>query len=317
MSFQYSGWWNGETVSSSFVAFSSMMVSQGKVLMRLSYKLKTSFFFHEAPLFLVGEEDWLWANICAKLPLFWMWDSATTWLDELYVDLCPGSEHANPWPPKWSGELNHYTTWPAPFSHIFCKCNYTRERVWIKTPWKEAVWYSTRETLPHPASLFPLSALALDTWAACQGVTSWAKQKEAQMKWSEKFQTPLELKYLPLPYHRPEFLTNCNVLSLRVCHWKGWGWWSWCVLWWWLLAWLWTGAHLSQAGQQAHPHQAPPQSAGVCLHRVPQCEFDPGTSCGHLAGPVLLPEVEHLCVQKSSTTTPPRPFSWPSASVAP
>ena len=29
-----------------------------------------------------GEEDWPWANICALLPVFCMWDAATTWFNE-------------------------------------------------------------------------------------------------------------------------------------------------------------------------------------------------------------------------------------------
>ena len=52
-------------------------------------------------LFLL-EEDCSWANICANLPIFCMWDTGTAWLDEWCVSLCPGSKPANPGPQKWS-----------------------------------------------------------------------------------------------------------------------------------------------------------------------------------------------------------------------
>ena len=38
----------------------------------------------------------------AILPLFCMWISATAWLNEQCVGLCPGSEPVNPRPPKQS-----------------------------------------------------------------------------------------------------------------------------------------------------------------------------------------------------------------------
>ena len=47
------------------------------------------------------EEDSPGANICANLPLFCMWITATAWLDERSVGLCPGSK---PRPPKRSGQ---------------------------------------------------------------------------------------------------------------------------------------------------------------------------------------------------------------------
>ena len=52
------------------------------------------------PLF--AEEDWPWANICAHLPLFCMWDAATAWLDELCLSPHLRFEPANPGPPKLS-----------------------------------------------------------------------------------------------------------------------------------------------------------------------------------------------------------------------
>ena len=42
------------------------------------------------PIFLFSlEEEWPWANICASLPLFYLWDAATAWLDE-YCRSTPG-----------------------------------------------------------------------------------------------------------------------------------------------------------------------------------------------------------------------------------
>ena len=63
------------------------------------------------PIFLFFlEKDCCWANICASLPLFCMWDAATEWLDEWCVGLCPGSELGNPGPLKWS-------SWTSPLCH--------------------------------------------------------------------------------------------------------------------------------------------------------------------------------------------------------
>ena len=49
---------------------------------------------------LFAEEDWPWANICAHLPLFCMWDATTAWFDKQCVGPCPGSKPANLGPPK-------------------------------------------------------------------------------------------------------------------------------------------------------------------------------------------------------------------------
>ena len=49
-----------------------------------------------------GEEDCPWANICANLPLFRIWEAATAWLDERCVGLRQGSEQANLRLPKQS-----------------------------------------------------------------------------------------------------------------------------------------------------------------------------------------------------------------------
>ena len=45
---------------------------------------------------LFAEEDWPRANICAHLPLFYMWIPATTWLDKRCIDLHLASELVNP-----------------------------------------------------------------------------------------------------------------------------------------------------------------------------------------------------------------------------
>ena len=64
-------------------------------------------------VFLFGGEDCSWANICANLPLFCMWDAATAWLDEQGDRFAPRIwtckpqtakvEHANltTMPPGW------------------------------------------------------------------------------------------------------------------------------------------------------------------------------------------------------------------------
>ena len=61
--------------------------------------------FANLPLFFLLEENWPWANICAHLPLFCMWNAATAWLDEWCVDLCPGSEPANLGPLQQSMQI--------------------------------------------------------------------------------------------------------------------------------------------------------------------------------------------------------------------
>ena len=54
--------------------------------------------------FCFGRENWPWAIICGKLPLFCMWDAATPWFDEWCVGLRPGSEPASPGPLKWNAQ---------------------------------------------------------------------------------------------------------------------------------------------------------------------------------------------------------------------
>ena len=49
-----------------------------------------------------SEKDQPWANICANLPLLYMWDATTAWLDEWWVGLRPGSEPVNRRQPKQS-----------------------------------------------------------------------------------------------------------------------------------------------------------------------------------------------------------------------
>ena len=53
------------------------------------------------PLFFLREEDCLWANIWASLPLLCMWEAATAWLDE-WCGLLLGFELVNLRPLKWS-----------------------------------------------------------------------------------------------------------------------------------------------------------------------------------------------------------------------
>ena len=71
--------------------------------------LKTTFFLVRkigpeltsvANLPLFGEEDQPSANIRAHLPLLYVCDAATAWLDERCIGPCPGSEPANLGPPK-------------------------------------------------------------------------------------------------------------------------------------------------------------------------------------------------------------------------
>ena len=72
------------------------------------------------PLFAWGR--FTWANICHRLPLFWMWDTATAWLDEQCVGPHPGSEPANPGLPKQSTRTHLQCHWAGPKKHIFY-CN--------------------------------------------------------------------------------------------------------------------------------------------------------------------------------------------------
>ena len=57
---------------------------------------------HLCLLLFFGKEAWPSANICANLPLLWMWDAVLAWLDEPCRGLCPGSEPMNPGLLKWS-----------------------------------------------------------------------------------------------------------------------------------------------------------------------------------------------------------------------
>ena len=47
-------------------------------------------------LLIFAEEDWPWVNICAHLPLLFIWDAATARLDKRCVSVHPGSDPANP-----------------------------------------------------------------------------------------------------------------------------------------------------------------------------------------------------------------------------
>ena len=57
------------------------------------------------------EEDCPWANICASLPLFYMWVATRAWLDEWCVDPHSGSIPANPRSPKWSAQTQPLHPW--------------------------------------------------------------------------------------------------------------------------------------------------------------------------------------------------------------
>ena len=68
-----------------------------------------------------GEEDWPWANICAHLPLFCMWDAPTAWPDEPCVGLCPGPDPANSRPPKQNMQTQPPCHWGSPRDLIIFK----------------------------------------------------------------------------------------------------------------------------------------------------------------------------------------------------
>ena len=51
---------------------------------------------------LIAEEDWPWANICAHLPLPYMWDTCHSMACWVVPCLHPGSERANPRLSKWN-----------------------------------------------------------------------------------------------------------------------------------------------------------------------------------------------------------------------
>ena len=61
------------------------------------------------PFFLcVSEEDRPWANVCANLPLFCLWDAATAWLDERCI--CWRPTPRTPGPTSEARELKRYAT---------------------------------------------------------------------------------------------------------------------------------------------------------------------------------------------------------------
>ena len=70
-------------------------------------------------LIFFDEEDCLWANTCANLPLFCVWDTAAAWLDELCAGPHPGSKPMNPGSLKWRPKLSHYTTRPVPQVYLY------------------------------------------------------------------------------------------------------------------------------------------------------------------------------------------------------
>ena len=77
-----------------------------RLLEVVSRLTQTSFF-----IYLLIDEDWPWADICASLPLFCMWGATTAWLDEWCVDVC--ALDPNLWTLGcWSRacELNHCAT---------------------------------------------------------------------------------------------------------------------------------------------------------------------------------------------------------------
>ena len=68
------------------------------------------------------EEDCPWANTYANLPpFFYMWDAATTWLDEWCIGLHLGFEPANPRPLKWSTCTQPLYHWASPSNSTFYK----------------------------------------------------------------------------------------------------------------------------------------------------------------------------------------------------
>ena len=72
--------------------------------------------YHLLPIFLfLLEEDCPWANTCANLPLFCMWDAATAWPDERCVGSRQGSKPVNPGLPKWSAGTQQPCLWAGLF----------------------------------------------------------------------------------------------------------------------------------------------------------------------------------------------------------
>ena len=68
------------------------------------------------PLF--AEEDWPWANICAHLPLLYMWATCHSMACQVVPCLHPGSKPENPGRQSGTCELNCCTTRPAPLSFL-------------------------------------------------------------------------------------------------------------------------------------------------------------------------------------------------------
>ena len=62
-------------------------------------------------LLFFAEEDWPWANICAHLPLLFIWDAATAWFEKRCIGACLGSEPVNPGATE--AEQPHLATTPA------------------------------------------------------------------------------------------------------------------------------------------------------------------------------------------------------------
>ena len=80
------------------------------------------------PLF--AEEDCHWANICANLPPFCIWDTTTAWLDEWRVSPQPGSEPVNPGPLKQSLWTQPLCYWAGPHVEILVKTKETKRKLW-------------------------------------------------------------------------------------------------------------------------------------------------------------------------------------------
>ena len=80
--------------------------------------------------FVFGEEGGPWANICARLSLFYMWDAATAWLDErCYV--CAWD--LNPWTP--AACTLHYISGLAPPRYLFLSVTFiVFQYIYLVTP---------------------------------------------------------------------------------------------------------------------------------------------------------------------------------------
>ena len=98
---------------------------------KLYVGLSTCCFFLE--VFFTGEEDCPWANICANLPLFCMWVTATAWLDEWCIGLYLVSKPENPGLPKQSTGTLHHQAGP---SSVF-----QRNLKWMRLNWLTEIWH--------------------------------------------------------------------------------------------------------------------------------------------------------------------------------